>query len=174
MKTFPLAALLLLAPAFSACDSNDDPPPAQATITATVVADAQLTLLETAVIRAGLDDDLAGTGPFTVFAPSDAAFAALLTELDVTLEQLLANQALLSSVLTTHVVSGERLAASLTAGTRLTTLNGEVLTVVAVGSGLGLDTEDAGAAANATITATNIDASNGVVHKIDAVLLPTP
>ena len=125
------------------------------------------------MIRAGLDDDLAATGPFTVFAPNDAAFAALLTELDVTLQALLANQALLSSILTTHVVSGERLAASLSAGTTLTTLNGEVLTVVAVGTGLGLDTEDAGTAANAIITATNIDASNGVVHKIGAVLLPT-
>ncbi len=173
MKTLPLAALVLLAPAFSACDSGDDPAPAQVTITAAVVADAQLTTLEAAVVQAGLADDLAGTGPFTVFAPTDAAFATLLTQLNVTPAQLLA-RADLAAILTAHVVSGERLAASLAVGQTLTTLEGERLTVVAVGAGLGLDTEDAGTAANATITTTDIDASNGVVHKINAVLLPTP
>ena len=172
MKYVTLAAVLLLLPTVAGCDSSEDEEET-ATITATVVADDQLTLLETAVIRAGLDDVLATNGQFTLFAPTDAAFAAALDDLGVTLAQFLANEALLRSVLETHVLSSERLAGSLTAGQTLTTLNGEILTVVAVGTGFGLDTEDAGAAANATLTATDIDASNGVVHRIDAVLLPT-
>ena len=169
MKPF-LAALLLLAPVLSACDSNDDGE-SDLTITQTVVAASDLTTLEAAVIRAGLDDDLGGTGPFTVFAPTDPAFTALLAQLEATPEQLLARSDL-AAILRLHVVAGRYRAADLQVGQRLTTLNGQTLTVVASGSGLGLDTQDAGAEANATITATDIETSNGVVHKIGSVLLP--
>ena len=155
-----------------ACDS-DDPTPTE-TVTATVVADPQLSTLEAAVVRAGLADDLAGAGPFTVFAPTDAAFTALLDALDATPEQLLAREDL-GAILGLHVIAGSEVRASaLAAGQTVTTLNGQTLTVVRVGTGFGLDTQDAGAEANARITTADIDASNGVVHRIDGVLLPAP
>jgi uncharacterized surface protein with fasciclin (FAS1) repeats len=163
----PLLAALLLVPVLAACDSTDDDD--LATITATVVADAQLSTLEAAVIEAGLDDDLAGPGPFTVFAPTDAAFAAALEALNLTAAELLASPNL-ASILQLHVASGDFEADDLSAGQAVTTLNGTV-TIVAAGGGLGIDT-DADGAADARIVTTDIEASNGVVHKIDAVLLP--
>ena len=162
-----LAGLLALAlPVLAACDSNDDD---LATITALVVADADLSTLEAAVIEAELDDDLAGDGPFTVFAPTNAAFTALLDALDTDAAGLLARDDL-AEILQLHVASGELEADDLSAGQTVATLNGNV-TIVASGTGLGIDT-DADGTADATITRTDIEASNGVVHKIDAVLLP--
>ncbi len=159
-----LAATIVLA----GCDSTGD----DLTITQTVAADAQLSTLEAAVVEAGLADDLSGDGPFTVFAPTDAAFQALLTSLDVTAAELLARDDL-ADILSLHVVAGRELEADdLTVGQLVTTLNGQTLTVVAAGTGLGLDTEDFDTQANATIQTTDIEASNGVVHKISAVLLP--
>ena len=162
-----LAGLLALAlPVLAACDSHDDD---LATITALVVADADLSTLEAAVIEAELDDDLAGDGPFTVFAPTNAAFTALLDALDTDAAGLLARDDL-AEILQLHVASGELEADDLSAGQTVATLNGNV-TIVASGTGLGIDT-DADGTADATITRTDIEASNGVVHKIDAVLLP--
>ena len=165
-----LLALLLLVPVLAACDSTetDDNDP---TITDLVVATANLSTLEAAVIRAGLDDDLAGNGPFTVFAPTNDAFGDLLDVLDATAEQLLAREDL-GAILQLHVIAGaERRAASLSVGQSLGTLNGQSIRIVSAGSGLGIDT-DADGAADARITTTDIAASNGVVHLIDAVLLP--
>ena len=154
------------------CDANDPEPNPTATITEAVVADPQLTVLESAVVQAGLADDLAGTGPFTVFAPTDAAFEALPEALDATPEQLLARPDL-GAILQLHVVAGGAVRSStLAEGQTVTTLNGETLTVVRAGSGFGLDTEDAGAEPNARIVAADVGASNGIVHKLDAVLLP--
>jgi transforming growth factor-beta-induced protein len=112
--------------------------------------------------------DLAGTlatcpaeQPLTVFAPTDAAFAAALEALDLTAEELLGNTELLTTVLTYHVVPGIVGAAEVLESTSLTTLQGENITV-------------AGTVLNGSvnITGTNNWACNGVVHVIDAVLLP--
>lgn len=171
MKHFVLLLLAVVLP-LSACDTTDDE---AMSVTATVIADTQLSTLEAAVIEANLDDALADEGAtYTVFAPTDAAFAALLEELDATAAQLLA-RADLGAILQLHVVSGSELFADdLSVGDTVTTLNGETLTVVSVGTnGLGLDTEDDDTEANATIVTTDIGASNGVVHKINAVLLPS-
>lgn len=169
MTLFRSALLLgLLVPALVACDSNDED---LATITATVVADAQLSTLEAAVIEAGLAATLEGPGPYTVFAPTDAAFSSALEALDLTAAELLARDDL-GAILQLHVLAGEFEADDLTVGQTLTTLNGQTLTVVSASGGLGLDTEDEGTAANAVISTADIEASNGVVHKIGSVLLP--
>ena len=138
----------------------------------TVVASSQFSTLEAAVIEAGLDDDLDSDGPFTVFAPTDDAFENLLDALNATPAQLLARDDL-GAILQLHVIAAAELeAADLSVGQTLTTLNGQTLTVVSANGGLGLDTEDEGSAPNALITSTDIAASNGVIHTIDAVLLP--
>jgi len=111
--------------------------------------------------------DLAGTfadctaGPFTVFAPTDAAFEAALTALGLTADELLADTETLTKLLQYHVVPGIAGAAEVTAATSLTTLQGEDITV-------------AGTVLNGSvnITATDNWACNGVVHVVDAVLLP--
>jgi uncharacterized surface protein with fasciclin (FAS1) repeats len=157
----------------AACGGSDDPAPAPAP-TKTVVELAQatpdLSILVEAVVAAGLAPALSGTGPFTVFAPTNAAFAAALTELNLTKAQLLdpANKALLTKILTYHVVSGKFLKAQVPVGTPITTLQTETLTV---DSTLTI-TDQRGR--KAKITATDIEATNGVVHVIDKVILPKP
>lgn len=163
--------LALALPVAAACDMSggDD----LITVTATVVADAELSTLEVAVVEAGLDDDLAAAGTFTVFAPTDDAFAAFFDALGVSAAEFFARGDL-GSILQLHVVAGAELnAQDLQVGDTVTTLNGQTLTVVAVGTGVGLDGEDDGDEADATITSTDIGASNGVIHKINAVLIPS-
>jgi transforming growth factor-beta-induced protein len=108
---------------------------------------------------------LSGKGQYTVFAPTDAAFVSLLGELNLSAGQVLGNQALLNKVLTYHVVRGERLAADVLDSSRLRTLNGGF--VFQAG---GVLTDANGR--TATIVATDIEASNGVIHVIDRVILP--
>jgi uncharacterized surface protein with fasciclin (FAS1) repeats len=115
--------------------------------------------LVTAVKAAGLVDTLKGPGPFTVFAPTDAAFAKLPK---ATLDGLLKDPAALSKILTYHVVSGKVMAADVNAG-KVKTVNGQELTVKTDG-GVMVD--------NAKVTATDVVASNGVIHVIDTVVLP--
>ena len=79
----------------------------------------------------------------------------------------------LSSLLRVHVVAGELSLEDLQVGDVITTLNGEMLTVTTASGTVGLDTEDAGPSSNARITTPDIEASNGVVHKINGVLAPT-
>lgn len=176
MSVLRLVVLVSLAAALSACDSADPVGGGDgggATITQLVRADPDLSSFEAAVLEASIDDDLATAGPFTVFAPTDAAFDVALADLNLTLEEFLERDDLVE-ILAIHVVSGSALLrADLEAGDVLTTRLGETLTVVAVGSGLGLDTEDAGTAANAVLSTSALEASNGVVHKVDAVLFPT-
>jgi uncharacterized surface protein with fasciclin (FAS1) repeats len=104
-------------------------------------------------------------GQYTVFAPTDAAFLALLDELDLTPGQVLGNEALLNTVLTYHVARGERFAADVIDSSRIRTLNGGF--VYQAG---GVLTDANGRDSN--IIAVNIDASNGVIHVIDRVILP--
>lgn len=134
----------------------------QPNIVELAVATPDLSILVAAVKAAGLVDTLSGEGPFTVFAPTNAAFEAALKALGLTAEELLANKELLTTVLTYHVLAGELFAADVLAASSLTPLQGEDIVVDAANLKLN----------NSTIIATDIDASNGVVHLIDAVLLP--
>jgi uncharacterized surface protein with fasciclin (FAS1) repeats len=108
---------------------------------------------------------LGGKGQFTVFAPTDAAFVALLSELGVTPQQLLGNKALVTQVLLYHVARGNRDSAEVLSSDRIRTLNGGFF----FQSG-GVITDANGRTAN--IIATDIKASNGVIHVIDRVILP--
>lgn len=146
------------------CGSGDDPGNVLET-----ARNNQYTILGEAVTAAGLTATLSGPGPFTVFAPTDAAFAALLAELGITKAQLLADSALLTKVLTYHVVPGEVKKASVPLGTAITTVQGGSLRVDSSAGALVI-TDERGR--TATITTTDIQASNGVIHGIDRVILP--
>jgi uncharacterized surface protein with fasciclin (FAS1) repeats len=128
----------------------------------------EFSILVDAVVAANLQGTLSGTGPFTVFAPTNAAFAALLAELGLTQQQLLANTALLTEVLTYHVLPGRVLRAQIPVGAAVATVQGDTLVV---GSDLAI-TDQRGRRAN--IVATDVFATNGVVHAIDRVILPSP
>lgn len=144
-------------------------PPPTPNIVQTAQADPQFSILVEAVVAADLATTLSGSGPFTVFAPTNAAFAALLTELGTTKEALLANKPLLTAVLTYHVLPARVLRAQVPAGKAVSTVQGGIFKVDAVGTGLQVTD---GRNRLAGITRTDIVASNGVVHVIDKVLLP--
>ena len=142
--------------------------PADKTIVQTAIANPDFSILVEAVTAAGLVDTLNAPGPYTVFAPTNAAFASLLTELGVTKAQLLANTALLTKVLTYHVVPGLVLKVDVPINTPIKTVEGETLTV---GPTLAI-TDQRGRQSN--IVATDVLASNGVIHVLDKVILPAP
>jgi uncharacterized surface protein with fasciclin (FAS1) repeats len=142
--------------------------PADKTIVQTAQGLPQFSILVEAVVAAGLVDALSAAGPFTVFAPTDEAFAALLAELGVTKDELLADTALLTRVLTYHVVPSRVLRAEVPVGTPVTTLQGGTLTV---DTSLAI-TDARGRRAN--IVATDVLTSNGVIHVVDRVILPLP
>lgn len=142
--------------------------PADKTVVQTAIANPDFSILVEAVTAAGLGDTLSAPGPYTVFAPTNAAFASLLAELGVTKAQLLANTALLTKVLTYHVVPGLVLKANVPINTPVKTVEGETFTV---GSDLAV-TDQRGRRAN--IVATDVLASNGVIHVLDKVILPAP
>jgi transforming growth factor-beta-induced protein len=120
-------------------------------------------ILVAAVTEAGLVETLSGDGPFTVFAPTDDAFEAALEALGITAEELLANPAL-GDILTYHVLSGEVMSSDLEPTQTVATVQGEEVTITV---------DDDGARINdAEIVQTDIEASNGVIHVIDAVILP--
>lgn len=114
---------------------------------------------------AGLADTLANGGPFTVFAPTDAAFEVALSELGVTAEQLLADKAKLRAILLHHVIEGRVTSGDL-AGKRLEvgTLNEDTLKVNAAYGGVTVD--------GIKVVQADVAAANGVIHVIDGVLLP--
>ena len=133
------------------------------------------TTLVAAVKAAGLVDTLKGKGPFTVFAPTNAAFAALPAG---TVDTLLKpeNKATLTKILTYHVVAGDMDAAALTKAITagggkavLKTVSGGTLTATKSGSGITVTDEKGGAA---TVTIADVKQSNGVIHVVDKVLLP--
>jgi uncharacterized surface protein with fasciclin (FAS1) repeats len=142
--------------------------PADKTVVQTAQALPQFSILVEAVVAADLAGTLSGSGPFTVFAPTNDAFAALLAELGVTKQALLADKALLTKVLTYHVLSGRVIKADVPVGSPITTLQGDTFTVDAT---LAI-TDQRGR--KAAITGTDVLASNGVVHVIDKVILPRP
>ncbi len=126
----------------------------------TAVGAGQFTTLAKALTAAGLTDTLKGPGPYTVFAPTDAAFAKIPP---AQLNALLADKAALTKVLTYHVVSGEIDAADVKTG-QLKTVEGQSLNVVV--SSMGVKVNDA------NVIKTDVMASNGVIHVIDTVVLP--
>ena len=143
--------------------------PANRNIVDTAIAsNPEFSILVEAVVAANLQGTLSGSGPFTVFAPTNAAFAALLTELGVTKQALLANTALLTQVLTYHVLPARVLKAAVPVGQAITTVQGGSFTV----NGALAITDARGRTSN--ITATDVLTSNGVIHVIDKVLLPAP
>ncbi|MBK8626287.1 MAG: fasciclin domain-containing protein [Saprospiraceae bacterium] len=137
------------------------PPVAPNTVVDIIVNSPDHNTLEAAVIAAGLAGTLSGEGPFTVFAPTDAAFAALP---DGTVDALLADIPALTAILTYHVVGANALSTSLSDGQVITTLNGSDITVTINADGVFIN--------DTKVTVADIVADNGVVHVIDAVLLP--
>jgi len=127
----------------------------------TAVAAGDFNTLVTAVKAAGLVETLKGEGPFTVFAPTDAAFAKVPTD---TLNALLADKAALANVLTYHVVAGKVMAADVVKLTSAETVQGQAVSVEVKDGKVYVD--------GAQVVTTDIKASNGVVHVIDAVILP--
>ncbi|WP_422350696.1 fasciclin domain-containing protein [Flagellimonas sp.] len=176
--------LLIFALIFTSCEEDDNgvmnPPPEETTnIVEAAQATADLSSLVSALQKADesanndLISALSGDGPFTVFAPTNAAFADLLAQLDgfdslddFNSEQL---QDLLATILTYHVISGTAaMSTDLSDGQTLTTLQGSNLTVSTDGGVfIGDDTN-----ADAQVTTANVETSNGVVHIINKVLLP--
>ena len=133
----------------------------QRDIVDTAVAAGQFTTLARALQAAGLVDTLKGPGPFTVFAPTDAAFAKLPAG---TVGSLLANPDQLRAVLTYHVVPGRVTAAQVSGIPNAATVQGARLTFAVSGSTVRVN--------DATVTQADVMASNGVIHVIDTVLLP--
>lgn len=137
-------------------------------IVALAVKTEALSTLVAAVQAAELVETLQGTGPYTVLAPTNEAFAALPAG---TLDTLLLpeNKGDLASILTYHVIAGEVMAQDLTDGQVVTTVNGGTLTVDITEEGVFFVDANGG---RAQVQSADVDASNGVVHVIDAVLLP--
>jgi transforming growth factor-beta-induced protein len=133
-------------------------------ILALAEAAGDFTTLLAAIDAAGLRDELSGDGPFTVFAPTDAAFVALLEALDVTAEALLASPDL-AAILLYHTVEGELDAATVTATSLHRTMNGAFI-LVRTGEGGAVSINDA------AVAQADIQADNGIIHVIDGVLLP--
>ncbi|MBN2905289.1 MAG: fasciclin domain-containing protein [Rhodobacteraceae bacterium] len=148
------AATMLSTPALAGSHSMD--------IVDTAIGAGDFTTLVAAVQAAGLVDTLKGDGPFTVFAPTDAAFAALP---EGTVEELLKpeNKDKLTAILTYHVVPGKVMSGDLTDGMMAATVEGSEVTIGTMG-GVTVD--------GANVTTADIEASNGVIHVIDAVILP--
>jgi len=137
------------------------PPAMPATVVDIVVNSENHNTLEAAVVAAGLVETLQGTGPFTVFAPTDAAFAALPAG---TVEALLADIPALTDILLYHVVGAKAMSSSLSNGQEITTVLGKDIKVTINENGVFIN--------NAKVTVADLEAENGVVHVIDAVLLP--
>ncbi|GAE34162.1 fasciclin domain-containing protein [Halalkalibacter akibai] len=127
----------------------------------TAIAADDFNTLVAAVQAAELVEALKGDGPFTVFAPTDEAFATLLNELDMTAEELLASEEL-ANILLYHVVAGNVKSADLEDGMEVETLNGEKVII-------SLDPVQVN---DANVITADIEASNGVIHVIDSVLIP--
>jgi len=174
---FGLAALGALV--LGACGDDDDPPASTGTtmaapsdgeagdIVAVATEAGDFSVLLAAATSAGLVDELQGDGPLTVFAPTDDAFAAALEELGLTQEELLADTENLRSILLYHVVDGAVPASDVVEldGEEVETLNGATVTVGVMGSDVTLND-------TVNVVATDVEASNGVIHVIDGVLLP--
>lgn len=156
-----------------ACGGGDDPAPVTpAAPTKNIVQLAagtpDLSTLVTAVTAAGLTSTLSGQGPFTVFAPTNAAFAKIPA---ATLNALVSATppTTLTSILTYHVLGKKVLKADIPLGTAIATVQGGTITINVVGSDVIITDAKGG---KSKITSTDIQATNGVVHLIDTVIMP--
>jgi len=149
-----IAAATLATGAFAGAAKKD--------IVDTAVTAGSFETLVAAVQAAGLVETLKGDGPFTVFAPTDEAFAALPAG---TVETLLKpeNKDQLAAILTYHVVPGKVMSTDLTDDMEATTVQGEAVTI---------DLDNGVMVENATVVSADIETSNGVIHVIDTVILP--
>lgn len=129
-------------------------------IVETAIAAGSFKTLVTAVQVAGLVDTLSGAGPFTVFAPTDEAFAKIPKE---TLDAVLADKAKLTAILTYHVVAGKVMASDVMGLTSAKTVQGGEVKI---------DTSDGVMVNDAKVVQADIECSNGVIHVIDSVLMP--
>ncbi len=151
-KNLIAGSALIFGSTFAVADTQD--------IVDTAVSAGQFNTLVTAVQEAGLVDVLKGEGPFTVFAPTDEAFAKLP---EGTLEALLADKDQLRAVLTYHVVAGQVMAADVQAG-QVASVQGDTIEITIQDGKVMVD--------QATVVATDVMTSNGVIHVIDSVILP--
>ena len=189
-RILPVAAVLALALTTAACGSDEAEPAASSSSAAatsaapspspteemastdivdTAVAAGDFTTLAAALTAAELVETLKGTGPYTVFAPNDAAFEKLPAG---TVETLLEDpKGDLTQILTYHVVAGKVMAADVVTmdGQKVPTVQGGELTINVDGDKVSL-TDAAGGTSN--VIATDVEASNGVIHVIDTVLMP--
>ena len=156
-----LAAAVLAAPMAASAGDMKKMDSSKKDIVDTAVAAGSFKTLATALEAAGLVDTLKGPGPFTVFAPTDAAFAKLPAG---TVEGLLKDKPKLTAILTYHVVPGNVKAADVVKLDSAKTVNGQSVAIKVVDGKVIVD--------NATVTTADIEASNGVIHVIDTVLLP--
>lgn len=152
LTTATVAAALML----TACASVPSPRPVAATIAAT----PELSTLSSLIIKAGLANTLNGVGSFTVFAPSNEAFKAVPTK---TLNELSANPSRLTEVLTYHVLASKAMAQDVKSGPAKTVQGGNIALAKA---GAFVTVEDA------VVQTADINATNGVVHIVDRVLMP--
>ena len=165
-----VVALMVVPLVIAACGTSDEaaspsPSPTMAAkdIVDTAVEAGSFTTLVSAVQAAGLEETLRGEGPYTVFAPTDDAFAAVPQE---TMDALLADPTgALADVLTYHVVPGKVMSTDLSDGMMVETVNGESLKITVNADGTVM-------VGDATVTTADIGTSNGVIHVIDTVLVP--
>lgn len=160
MRLFGMLGLVAMIGLTAACD--DDPVEIiPLDIVETAQAAGSFTTLLAALEAADLTATLKGPGPYTVFAPTDAAFSNLPAG---TVEALLQDIPTLTSILTYHVVPGRVPAAQVVTLTEAETVNGASVSISVAGSTVRVD--------GATVIQTDIEASNGIIHVIDAVILP--
>lgn len=156
-----LCAAAVIAAPLAAMAGSPSTMNAKKDIVDTAVAAGSFTTLAAALDAAGLVETLKGTGPFTVFAPTDAAFAKLPAG---TVDGLLKDKAKLTSILTYHVVPGKVMAADVVKLDGAKTVNGQSVMIKVVDGKVQVD--------SATVTQADIETSNGVIHVIDTVLMP--
>lgn len=154
------AAATTAAPASTATDTAA----AAGTIVDVAASNPDFSILVAAVQKAGLAETLSGSGPFTVFAPTNAAFEKTLADAGLTQDELLASPDL-AAILTYHVLPGKVMAADITGALSPATVEGQPLAVTLDGSSVKVGPA-------ATVQTADVAASNGVIHAIDAVLLP--
>jgi uncharacterized surface protein with fasciclin (FAS1) repeats len=155
-RILSVTAALLAAFAFTGCATQASP----VSVADTIAAKPQLSTLHGLVAKTGLTDTLKGTGPFTVFAPSNEAFAKVPAK---TMDDLAKDPAKLKAVLTYHVVPGKVMAADVKNGNSKT-VNGANLALSKAGDFVTVE--------DAMVQTADISASNGVVHIVDSVLIP--
>ena len=163
LKSTMMVAMAIAMITFAGCKDDDDPQPGTGNDIMDVArATPVLSTLVTAIETAGLSSTLKGDGPFTVFAPTNAAFDNLP---DGVLDDLLANPDILAQVLQYHVVAGKVMSADVATGSVPTLLSGASIDVVVDGAQITLN-------GLSNVIGADVDASNGVVHLIDEVLIP--